>query len=756
MNRHLCWTLMASMLLTTTTSAQSDEETLDESMRFLQAEFSVQTATQMDEKLSDAPAVVIVLTKDDLRQRGYRNLLEIFNDLPGMQLALPFGDTYFKNYWRGYRNTIGSPYLVLVDGLNINSLYYGNNDYMAAMPLSNVERVEVVYGPASSVYGANASMGVVNILTVKDQDGDGVRSSSRVLAGPVLSEAEGPLDDYVTDFSIFYKQDKLRLSLSGFIENGDLNNRIDNETFYWLRDEHYADPALWGDYLNNPMLNAGKFSSYIRNRGFDGRLFFDKYEIGFQSYLLDTGYGLLYPADRITSQSMWPRFYRTAYAKLASTLIDGVDAQTLIRWRSDGVSNDALDLEGYNITNRDSVSQMLGGVEVPPGERVRVVALTSWQTLNSSWSIHQDFDIRRFKSLALKTGFRLEQKNLQKAYDLDFSPALYPPLVDASDPAIYPEPAPAVYQYGNRIIWQERGFFLQGKYPFSPQHHLNFGLRVDYNSAYGTNATIRAGYVRHWRRFTGKLLYGEAFQEPVPRNLYGGWTGSGSDPDLKPEESKTYELNLSYQGHYVNGFMSLYQVNIDQTVIGFTGGARNAGDRRVIGLDAHFQRIFPLGARGKVQAWAYGSFLLKEEEQKFNLQTGEKTGKERIGDLAHQQIHWGLTAIPSERLDATVRGRYVGQRRTVATNPLAVVDGYWTLDATLNLNKILSERLSASVQITNLFNAAYFHPGIREANSGEAPGEWRGYAWYGSKGWYNSKLPQPHRQILLSLNLAMD
>jgi outer membrane receptor for ferrienterochelin and colicin len=81
------------------------------------------SASKKAEKLSDAPATVIVLTSQDILKRGYINLGEILDDLPGMDVVRPYGDAFLKNYMRGYRNTIGSPYLLMVDNIILNNLY---------------------------------------------------------------------------------------------------------------------------------------------------------------------------------------------------------------------------------------------------------------------------------------------------------------------------------------------------------------------------------------------------------------------------------------------------------------------------------------------------------------------------------------------------------------------------------------------------------------------------------------------------------
>ncbi len=61
--------------------------------------------------------------------------------------------------------------------------------------------------------------------------------------------------------------------------------------------------------------------------------------------------------------------------------------------------------------------------------------------------------------------------------------------------------------------------------------------------------------------------------------------------------------------------------------------------------------------------------------------------------------------------------------------------------------------LGATVEVTNLFGTAYFHPGIREADAGLTPGFFADGVWHGSAGFYTSLMPQPGRQVLLSRRL---
>jgi outer membrane receptor for ferrienterochelin and colicins len=381
-----------------------------------------------------------------------------------------------------------------------------------------------------------------------------------------------------------------------------------------------------------------------------------------------------------------------------------------------------------------------------------------WQSLNSSWSAFQDFDIAASDNWMVKTGIKYETKNLQRAYDLPYGPFLPPDQVDA---ASYPYPTPPVAtgQIQNRDHWIDQGVYVQTRYRLSQllqsqsEHFLNFGLRYDDNSFYGSAYTMRAGYVGHVGLFGLKLLYGEAIQEPTPRQLYGGWTGSGSSPDLQPEESRTVEAYLDYTRDSINLAVNPYWVQIDNSIMNLTAGPVNLGERDIFGFDIHARHLLHLSRGMHVKLWGFYSFA-DTRERKFD-DNSEPAGEGDIGDIADHKIYLGATGTWENDLSATLRGRFVGARKTVDTNPIPKVGSYVTADLNIHHRSLLHEGVGVALKVTNLFAAEYFHPGIRDANAGESPGIWdEDGLWQGSTGWSNSLLPQPGRQVVLSLVLS--
>ncbi len=695
-----------------------------------------------EEKMADAPATTIVLSAEDLKKRGYTDISEIFDDLPGMQIVRTYGDTYYKNYWRGYRNTIGSPFLIMVDGVILNTLYFGITTPMATLPVSNIDKIEIVYGPVSSVYGANAFMGVINIITINDKKKNGSFLTSK------MSSSE--LEYNYLDINYFYKRNNLRISLTGHVENGDLRNRIDNNSFYWLKDEHYADELLWGNYVNNPMISEKQYSSYLQNHSLDLRIYAGNTEFAAQYSNLNTGYGTSYPADRIMPKSTWPRIMSNLYFRHKRELTEKLTSKTLVRYRSDGVDNSSYDLEGFNITNTNTDTLFLDDIEIAPGETKRILQHSTWYTKSWSASIFQDFEAVITKRLFVNAGLKYEYKDLQKAYNLN-SVYTTPALADATKD--YAPVTTKGYEYQNRIIWQDHGAYLQANYQLNDNNKVNLGVRVDKNSAYGTYTSLRANYITTINRFNLKLLYGEAFKEPSPRSLYGGWSGSGSDPDLKPENSKTYEASITYATKNFSSLVSTYYVNNTNTIITHAGGAENLGTRNVFGLDYHLQAVIPVNFIERIKFWAYYSGIFLAEEEEFD-EMGTPTGKKiDIGDLSKHSIYFGFSSEIIKNLSLTVYGRSIGERKTISTNPVEIVDPYFTIDGNLSYSNFLVEGIGIGIRVTNILDAQYYHPGVREADAGIQPGYWENGIWNGSQGWFNSLLPQPRRFITFYLTL---
>jgi len=142
---------------------------LIEKLKLLGSKLLVTSVSKKAENIYEAPATVISISKEEFIKRGYLDFEAMCYDLPGFDISRSNGSMYSHIYQRGYRSINTNRTLLLVDGMEDNDLWSSNVYLSRQFPLSNFKNVEVVYGPASTMYGSNAFLGVINIIT-KDPD----------------------------------------------------------------------------------------------------------------------------------------------------------------------------------------------------------------------------------------------------------------------------------------------------------------------------------------------------------------------------------------------------------------------------------------------------------------------------------------------------------------------------------------------------------------------------------------------------------
>ena len=127
----------------------------------------ITSATLQDESILSVPSSMTVYSKDQWQRMGISRLEDLMNFVPGYQSFRGGGAANQMQYSsRGRRNGYANrEILILIDGMRINEDFAGGSFYYTLLSLENVDRVEFLRGPSSAIYGANAFLGVVNIIT---------------------------------------------------------------------------------------------------------------------------------------------------------------------------------------------------------------------------------------------------------------------------------------------------------------------------------------------------------------------------------------------------------------------------------------------------------------------------------------------------------------------------------------------------------------------------------------------------------------
>jgi iron complex outermembrane recepter protein len=143
----------------------------------------VTTASKEPEQVWKTPAAIYVLTGDDIRRSGATSIPDALRLVPGVEVARIDSDQWAVGI-RGSETNFSKAVLVLIDGRSVYTpLYAGVYWDVQDLVLDDIDRIEVIRGPGATVWGPNSADGVINIITKKASETQGMLAS--VLSGNV-------------------------------------------------------------------------------------------------------------------------------------------------------------------------------------------------------------------------------------------------------------------------------------------------------------------------------------------------------------------------------------------------------------------------------------------------------------------------------------------------------------------------------------------------------------------------------------------
>jgi len=192
---------------------------------------TVYTASKYEQKVTEAPSSISIVTADEIKKYGYRDLAEILQSIRGFHTTNDRNYKYVAVRGFGLPSDYNNRVLLLIDGVRHNETIFDSSAIGLEFPVNvdNIKRVEVVRGPSSSLYGNSAFFAVVNIITKHGGD----------LQGLEISADAGSFETYQTRLAYGNKYDNgLELYMSG--------SYLDREG-----DDHYYEE------LDDPDMNNG-------------------------------------------------------------------------------------------------------------------------------------------------------------------------------------------------------------------------------------------------------------------------------------------------------------------------------------------------------------------------------------------------------------------------------------------------------------------------------------------------------------------
>jgi outer membrane receptor for ferrienterochelin and colicins len=662
--------------------AQKDSTSMDTLLQLSLEQLmniKVVTASGYLQTAAEAPSTITVITAQQIRERGYEQLEDALRDVPGIDMIHLNGYAPTLIYFRGMYGAENLRALLMIDGIVENNLV-GTNDFAGpAYSLHNVDRIEIIWGPASALYGANAFGGVINIITKKGAD----------INGFTAEQGFGTFNTSFEKVSMGLRKSNLEFDVAGTLYSTD-GPKFKN------RDPNYA-----GSYVNKAYSLNARVSYYAKN---------STTTLGYRTYRTPMGWGTLFNSP-------------TVYLGLPSQGYENVGVVGLVtrdlRGEKSGledpfsrtyfIQNEYKPNEKFSLLSRLTYRET--GINDDSYAYVTISGRNLVRVKQASYSSGLDAQVAVNYLLSDKhkfsAGIELQRNNVERAgrkESIDSTNNIY--LIDGRDTVTNLNATFLPREYDIR---KNFGSYLQyilstgilGKTSFTT------GIRYDYNSYFGNSVNPRIVVVNQPNnKWTFKLQFGTAFRAPTNTEIYGSPTSP-----FETEKIKTYEANAIYSfSKKVNAQINIFRNELSDVILitnlsGLNTG-NNPGSQRANGLETIFNFVPGKNITGFV------NFTYQDPRWK-NLLT-DKTGL--LPGVAKFKGNAGLTILVKDMFILTLSENWVGKRQVPSTDPYGPVAGYFLTNCVISTKELFNAGITASLNIHNVFNANWLDPGIRTAD----------------------------------------
>lgn len=621
-------------------------------------------ATGSPAPLNRAAAIVTVITAEDLSNMGARDIEDALMSVPGLYVGRSeqgYAPTYI---FRGIYGSLNPQALLMINGFPQKSLPTGNKgNVWGGMPVEAVERIEVIRGPGSALYGADAFAGVINIVTKTSQEVDGTQVGIR--GGSFNSyDAWVQHGGRVADWEVMFSLQAGTTDGHKEIIESDAQTQIDPTI------SNAPGPINTGYDNVDLMVDVSREAWRVR--------------LGYQNRnKLQAGDGVAGALDPNSSYRSDIANFDVSY----STDVWDDDLSLVTQFNVYYASQKPLE-DNYLFPKGAFGNSFPDGYIGNPGNKEIQVTL-------QQHGIYSGWDDHRLRLAVGATFGDVYETTEEKNFEVDLFTPKPEGLVDVSDTdeVWLPEKDRTLYFLSLQDEWQ-----------LTPDWQLVSGVRYDHYSDFGDTVNPRLALV--WQTtdsWTTRLLYGRAFRAPSMSELYviSNPVVTG-DPDLDPEVIDTYELAFHHQlarGSFY-GFNLFYYKIKDMILYEATGNgieqvAANVGERDGKGIE--FEMGHDLTESVKVSA----NYSYQESK---NLRLHDDVGF-APNNQAYGRLDWDVSTFWHANVEMHWFGRI--QRDPSDSRPPVKSDSVWNM--TLRRTQ-LWENCELAISVRNLFDSKWRTP----------------------------------------------
>lgn len=651
-----------SLVPATALSSEVGDSLWDISLEELGQIRVVSIASGTSTPLDKAAAVTSVIQADDIAAMGATDLDQVLETVPGLHVN--HSDQAFspKYVFRGITSSFNPQALMLINGIPATTMMFGNRgNAWGGMPVKAIERIEVIRGPGSALYGADAYAGVINIITKHVQD-----IPQTVVGGRVGSfdtrggwlESATEVGDIGLSLVLEYQ------TTDGWDETIDHDAQTNFDSVFGTAASLAPGPVNTGVDQIDLRFEAGN-ERWTFHMGLQ-----DRSNVG-------TGPGI---AQALDPEGQYGSTRINAdYSYSWIDVMDGLDLEARV-----SVFRISQDPE------TDIVLYPAGafGGAFPDG----LIGSPGYEENQARFdlsSIYNGFDHHRVQAGIGAFWADLYDVSERKNFNPDLSPRGQ--VEDVSD-----DPSQVWMPEEDRVNYY---LFLQDEWQFDQNWQLVSGVRYDYYTDFGSTVNPRIALI--WATtdsLTTKLLYGRAFRAPSLNELYvANNPVTVGNPDLDPETIDTLELAFSHQlTSSVSYGANLFYYRIDDLITSMAQVGQvaakyaNVGEREGYGVE--METLYEPRADLTLAAnYAYQ----RATDQDTDEPVGEAPNHQLYG-----RIQWRF--VPDWQLSSQVN--WVGEQKRVAGDSRKPVDDAATWDLSLRGSDLGWVGLDASLTVRNLLD----------------------------------------------------
>jgi len=623
----------------------SGEEHYEEELEdFYGDEDFVSIATGNKTLIHKAPSVASVFTSEQIKNMGATDIDDVLESVPGLHISR-FSNGYLPIYtFRGMHTLFNPQVLMLINNIPITNNYIGNrNQIWGGMPVESIARIEVIRGPGSAIFGADAFAGVINIIT---KNADDIKDNEVALRLGSLSTKDAW-------FSYASSDNELKYAMTFEYHKTNGSDKVIE-----------TDAQTNFDSLFGTSISLAPSSLSLGTENMDFRT-----EVNYLNWTFRAG--------------LQKRDNAGIGAGLGEAL-DPTSRQASTRWNADinyknKITNDwLLDMQ---LAYFDTSQTVLNNYIIFPEGAFGGAFPNGFIGNPEVWERHSRFNITGEYSGLDKHLIRLgagyhngDMYKTQETKNFGLGPQGEP--IDPSGPLIDVTDTPYIFLSETK----RRNTFLsfQDVWSFANDWELTAGLRYDKYSDFGSTTNPRLALV--WAttfNLSTKLLYGKAFRAPsfAETGNINNPVALGN-PDLTPERMETIELAFDYHPQStISGVLSFYKYNWQDIILFVpdtnetTSTAQNAEKQEGYGVEVEVR-------------WELNDYLNLLSNFTYSKATNKRTDNEVAfvsGSQFYLQLDWQI----SDSIQANFKSNWVNDRKRDQADLRAKIDDYIITDATL-------------------------------------------------------------------------